>query len=170
MSGMPTTPKQSKRWTTDSINFLTQDEMRSRLDAIDPKRDYAIFLLAYRHGLRASEVGMLHTGDLNLKDYRLRINRLKKSLADVHPLQPDEVKAVKAYLRERTSTHAPALFLSRNHTPISRRRLDELMKHYTAVCACIHKVLRVRIDDHDRRGDGHETLLPGSPPPDCPRL
>jgi site-specific recombinase XerD len=29
-----------------------------------------------------------------------------------------------------------ALFLSRNHTPISRRRLDELMKHY-AECADI---------------------------------
>jgi integrase len=166
---MKTTAKRSARWSAAKIHFLTQDEMRRLLSVIDSKRDYAIFLTAYRHGLRASEVGLIHLADVDVKQYRLRIQRLKSSLAGLHPLQPDEVKAMKAYLKERDS-RTPALFLSRNHTPISRRRLDELMKHYTAVCACIHKVLRVRIDDHDRRGDGHETLLPGSPPPDCPRL
>lgn len=103
--------------------------MRRLLDAIDSKRDSALFLLAYRHGLRASEVGMPSIADLNLKQYRLRIHRLKRSLAGLHPLQPDELKAVKAYLKEPQS-NAPALFLSRNHTPISRRRLDELIKRY----------------------------------------
>jgi site-specific recombinase XerD len=39
------------------------------------------------------------------------------------------VKALKAYLKERASS-AAALFLSRNNTPISRRRLDDLIKHY----------------------------------------
>jgi type 1 fimbriae regulatory protein FimB len=125
---MNPTPK-AKRWTAASINFLTQDEMRRLLDATDSKRDYAIFLLAYRHGLRASEVGELQTADLDLKQYRLRIHRLKNSLAGLHPLQPDELKAIKAYLRERETT-APVLFLSRNTAPISRRRLDELIKHY----------------------------------------
>jgi site-specific recombinase XerD len=71
---------------------------------------------------------MLSTADLDVKQYRLRIHRLKNSLEGLHPLQPDEVKALKAYLKERTS-NIPALFLSRNATPISRRRLDELMKH-----------------------------------------
>ena len=124
----------SKPWTAASIQFLTQSEMRALFDAIDSKRDYAIFLLAYRHGLRASEVGMLHTADLDLKQYRLRIHRLKNSLEGLHPLQPDEVKALKAYLKERAS-NAPALFLSRNTTPISRRRLDELIKHYGELAA-----------------------------------
>lgn len=66
---MDTTPKRSNRWTADTINFLTQDEMRRLLNAIDSKRDYAIFLLAYRHSLRASEVGMLRVADLDLKQY-----------------------------------------------------------------------------------------------------
>jgi type 1 fimbriae regulatory protein FimB len=79
---------------------------------------------------RASEVGMLHTDDLNLKDYRLRIQRLKRSLAGIHPLQPDEVKALKSYLKERTTNRAPALFPSRENSPISRRMLDVLMKKY----------------------------------------
>src|SRR5919108_1067998 len=46
---MHLTPSQ-KRWTAATINFLTQDEMRRLLDVIDSKHDYAIFLLAYRHG------------------------------------------------------------------------------------------------------------------------
>jgi hypothetical protein len=28
-------------------------------------RDRALFLIAYRHGLRASEVGLVHVDDLN---------------------------------------------------------------------------------------------------------
>ena len=71
-----------------------------------------MFLLAYRHGLRASEVGTLHTADLDLKQYRLRIERLKQSLAGVHTLRPDEIKSLKAYLRERRS-NARALFGAR---------------------------------------------------------
>jgi site-specific recombinase XerD len=118
-----------KPWTAASIHFLTQSEMRALLDAISSKRDYAIFLLAYRHGLRASEIGLLRREDLNLKEYRIRIQRLKNSLAGLHPLQPDELKALKAYLKERTST-APSLFLSRNNEPISRRMLDVLIKEY----------------------------------------
>jgi integrase len=128
MGGMKTTAKRSTRWSAAKIHFLTQDEMRRLLSVIDSKRDYAIFLTAYRHGLRASEVGLIHLADFDLKQYRLRIQRLKSSLAGLHPLQPDEVKAVKAYLKERDS-RIPALFLSRNNAPISRRRLDELMKH-----------------------------------------
>jgi integrase len=68
--------------------------MRALLDAIPSKRDYAIFLIAYRHGLRASEVGLLRREDLNLKEYRIRIQRLKNSLAGLHPLQSDELKAL----------------------------------------------------------------------------
>jgi type 1 fimbriae regulatory protein FimB len=109
-------PSTHNRWTAASINFLTQDETRRLFEPIDSKRDYAIFLLAYRHGLRASEIGMLSTADLGVKQYRLRIHRLKNSLEGLHPLQPDEVKALKAYLKERAS-NIPALFISRNTTP-----------------------------------------------------
>src|SRR6266511_6170525 len=105
-----TTPR---RWTAATINFQTQDEMRRLLDVINSKRDYAIFLLAYRHGLRASEIGMLSTADLDVKQYRIRIHRRKNSLEGLHPLQPDEVKALNAYIKERNS-NVPALFLSRN--------------------------------------------------------
>jgi integrase len=50
---------------------------------------------------RASEVGLLHKEDLDLKALRLVLHRLKGSHSGTHPLQPDEVKAVKLYLRSR---------------------------------------------------------------------
>jgi integrase/recombinase XerD len=116
-------------WHASHIQFLTQPELRALFRVITRKRDRALFLVAYRHGLRASEVGLLQVDDLNFAQQRLTIRRLKRSLPGIYPLRADEVAAVKAYLRERTS-HAPALFLSQRGTPISRRQLDTLMKHY----------------------------------------
>jgi integrase len=42
-----------------TISFLTQEETKRLFAAIPTKRDRALFLTAYRHGLRASEIGML---------------------------------------------------------------------------------------------------------------
>lgn len=124
--------KMPRSWNANTIQFLTQDELRSLLRVIPNRRDAALFLLAYRHGLRASEVGILETGDVDLDQYRVRINRLKRSLSGVHPMRPDEVKALRAYLRERKLS-SPVLFLSKRKAPISRRQLDFLMKRYGAL-------------------------------------
>ena len=120
---MPTT------WTAQTIHFLTQPELRALFRVMTRKRDRALFLVAYRHGLRASEVGLLHVDDLNLAQQRLTIHRVKRSLSGIYPLRADEVTALKAYLRERKHP-SPNLFLSQRGTPISRRQLDTLMKHY----------------------------------------
>jgi len=112
----------------DTIQFLTQDEMRRLLAVIKGKRDYALFLIAYRHGLRASEVGILTVDDLDLKQGTIRVHRLKDSLGGVYPMQNDEVTAVKATLKERGES--PTLFLSKRLTAISRRQLDVLIKQY----------------------------------------
>lgn len=40
----------------EKIEFLSFDELRRLLSAIERMRDRALFLIAYRHGLRASEV------------------------------------------------------------------------------------------------------------------
>jgi len=106
--------------------------MRELLGVTLNRRDRALFLIAYRHGLRAPEVGLLQMEDLDLERYRLRINRVKKSLSGIHPLQPDEVKTVRAYLRTRTANSPPVLFPSRFGQAISRRQLDHLMKRYGA--------------------------------------
>jgi integrase len=118
---------------TDTIKFLTLGETTRLLHGLaSHRRDKAIFLLAYRHGLRASEVGLLRVEDLDFKTLRIMIHRLKGSHSGEHPLQPDEAKAIKAYLRERRRD-SPILFTSNRGDPIARRTLDWLMKkHGTA--------------------------------------
>ena len=116
-------------WSARKIQFLTQPELRALFRVITRKRDRTLFLLAYRHGLRASEVGLLRMDDLNFAQQRLTIRRVKRSLPGIYPLQADEITALKAYLRERKN-HSSILFPSQRGTPISRRQLDTLMKHY----------------------------------------
>jgi integrase len=44
--------KSSRATKAETIKFLTETETQKLIGAISGKRDKAIFLLAYRHGLR----------------------------------------------------------------------------------------------------------------------
>jgi len=113
------------------FTWLTQDETRSLFDVITSKRDKAIFITAYRHGLRASEIGLLRLDELDFKLGRLKIHRKKKSLTAVYPVQPDTLKRIRSYLNTRADT-LPYLFPSAHNLPINRRSLWRLMKSYAA--------------------------------------
>jgi site-specific recombinase XerD len=118
------------RSPTETIRFLTLDETARLFRAIGSRRrDRALFLIAYRHGLRASEVGLLRVEDIDLKTLRIMVHRLKGSHSGAHPLQADEAKALKALLRERQAA-SPILFPSSRGDPIARRTLDWLTKKY----------------------------------------
>jgi len=125
----PADHQQTRARRTETIKFLTLDETRRLFAGITNKRDKAIFLMAYRHGLRASEIGLLRVDDLDLKRLRVMLHRLKGSLAGEHPLQADEARILKAWLKSR-ATDSPILFPSRRGLPISRQMLDVLMKSY----------------------------------------
>lgn len=113
----------------ETIKFLTVDEVKRLMRSIESKRDRALFLMAYRHGLRASEVGMLRRSDFDAAQFTLMCHRVKDGLSGVHPVQPDEARLLKSYLRARADD-SPPLFLSRNGSPISRVQLHLLMKKY----------------------------------------
>jgi type 1 fimbriae regulatory protein FimB len=119
------------RSPTETIRFLTLEEL-ARLFATTRAnpRDRALFLLAYRHGLRASEVGLLRTDDIDFRAMRIMVHRVKGSHSGTHPMQPDEIKALRAHLREQPSPPSPILFPSNRRDPIARRTLDWLMKRY----------------------------------------
>ena len=97
---MPTkkTTKKERR-PSRTITFLTQEELKRLFSTVKDKRDRAIFLLAYRHGLRASEIGLLQRTDVDLKQGRITIQRLKGSISGVYPMQPDVIKLLRAYIR-----------------------------------------------------------------------
>jgi integrase len=127
----------------ERIKFLTVDEWRRLFAAMESRRDRALFLIAYRHGLRASEVGLLHRTDFDEKQHRLNVHRLKGSLPGVHKMQADEVRVLKEYLWERkrqaeksgADDTNPLLFPDRYGNAISRFALDWLMRRSYGVKA-----------------------------------
>ena len=125
----------TKKTRSKTIKFLTEDELKRLMKAISKegsKRDKAIFLTSYRHGLRPSEVGKLQVSDIDFQKMRIQIHRLKGSYSGVNSIQPDEARILKSYLKARESD-SPYLFLSKRGLPISRQMLDVLMKKYGAL-------------------------------------
>lgn len=115
--------------SVETIDFLTVDELRGLINVIEGRRDRALFLIAYRHGLRVSEVGMLRVTDFDDKQLKLMCHRVKGGIAGVHPMQSDEVRLLKSYLRNREHD-SPILFPSNRGVPISRVMLHKLMRQY----------------------------------------
>jgi type 1 fimbriae regulatory protein FimB len=115
-------------------DFLTSAEMDSFLTAARGgrygARDYAMMLMAYRHGLRVSELIDIRMSDIDLASSRLFVNRLKGSLSTSQPIEGDELRAIRAWLRERSlnedAAHSPLLFLS-ERGPFTRQALNYLV-------------------------------------------
>ena len=113
----------------DESMYMEQEEKDAFFDAITSKRDTAIFRVVYHRGLRAHEVGLLQLSDFR-KD-KLQVHRGKGSLSGWHSLTRAEMRALNLWVRERGTDKGP-LFPSRNHQPITRQRLDQLIKRYCA--------------------------------------
>jgi integrase len=83
-------------------NFLTEAEIASFLQAARKGRhgvrNYAMGLLAYRHGLRVSELINMRIADLDLDTGRLFVRRLKGSLSTSQPLEGDEIRALRRWI------------------------------------------------------------------------
>jgi type 1 fimbriae regulatory protein FimB/type 1 fimbriae regulatory protein FimE len=57
-------------------------------------RDATMILIAYRHGLRASEVCDLQWHQVELNAGRLHVRRSKRGTPSVHPIQGGELRAL----------------------------------------------------------------------------
>ncbi|STW04837.1 type 1 fimbriae regulatory protein FimE [Klebsiella grimontii] len=80
-----------------------------------------LILLAFRHGMRISELLDLHYRDLDLVEGRINIRRLKNGFSTVHPLMIDECDAIRCWSQLRAAwkgaQKTDALFISRRGTP-----------------------------------------------------
>ena len=95
------TPGRPKNEAVRSREYLTLKEFNELLAAVSARgrhtvRDYALTLLMFRHGLRVSEAIALRWDAVLFDDEKLSIARIKKSKSGVHPLQADEVEALRA--------------------------------------------------------------------------
>jgi type 1 fimbriae regulatory protein FimB len=112
------------------LQALSKGEMLDVLKlAGASKRNHAMILLAFKHGLRPSEVCELRIGDVDLKNGIITVNRLKGSLKSAQSLldlpgQPllSEKRVLRAWLEERETYHDSSdyLFLSQKGGKLDR--------------------------------------------------
>jgi len=108
--------------------YLTQDELKKFFDTILSPRDKALFVLIYHYGLRVEEETMISVEDVNLKNHRIRIHRLKNGLGGEKPLWKHTAKVLRAYLRQRNDT-TNYLFTGREG-PLKKRQIQNLFNQY----------------------------------------
>ena len=86
--------------------YLTEKEVDRLIEAArkrgrNSQRDVAAILLAYRHGLRASELCSLKWSQIDLRNGRLHVNRAKGGIESVHPICGPELRALRPLHRGR---------------------------------------------------------------------
>jgi type 1 fimbriae regulatory protein FimB/type 1 fimbriae regulatory protein FimE len=100
---------------------LTAGEVEALIEAAKQNRwghrDATMILMAYRHGLRATELVDLRWSQVDFDGHRLHVRRAKKGNPATHPLQGDTMRALRRLRKE--SPHADFVFLSERGSPFS---------------------------------------------------
>ena len=89
------------------------------------QRDATMILLAYRHGLRVSELVSLRREQLDLRQGLLHVRRRKNGMPSTHPLRGPELRALREVLR--TYPETAYVFVSERHAPMTAATFRKLV-------------------------------------------
>jgi site-specific recombinase XerD len=113
---------------------LREEEIDTFFDVIKSPRDYAIFIVMLRCGLRVEEVSNLTLGSLDLKRRRIYVFNGKGGKDRVVFISDDAYHALLNYLRVRPPTRVKQVFLVEKGTykgkGISVRGIQKRMEYY----------------------------------------
>ncbi len=102
-------PPRRKNSEVRSREHLTPDEVEQLINAAKSvgrhkHRDATLILIAYRHGLRVSELVALRWDMVDLKQGLLHVSRLKDGVASTHPIRGPEIRALRRLKRDYPET------------------------------------------------------------------
>jgi integrase len=148
-----------------SREYLTEREVERLIEAAKQNRsghrDATAILVAYCHGLGASEVVVLRWDDSDLTTGRLHVRRAKAGDASVHPISARESRALRKLLRE--SPASPYVFISERRAPLSAAGYQRIV----AASWCLPSAKRVRADRVSHYSWRQGYLLSGYGRPFC---
>ena len=108
---------------------LTEREVGKLIEAAKSnrwgQRDATMMLIAYRHGLRASEVCSLQWSDVEFESGSIHLRRAKGGATSTHPVLGDELRALRALKREAKS---PFIFVSERGAPFTTAGFAKLVE------------------------------------------
>jgi len=123
-------PPRRRNSEVRSREYLTPDEIERLMAAAKSlgrhgHRDATLILLAYRHGLRVSELVALRWDMVDLKQGLLHVTRLKNGVPSVHPLRGPELRALRKLAKDYPDT--PYLFVTERQGPMTTATVRKIL-------------------------------------------
>jgi site-specific recombinase XerD len=115
-------PKRLPNADLRTREYLTASEVEHLITAAKGNRwghrDATMVLVAYRHGLRASELVDLRWDQVDFRTATLHVRRVKQGTPSAHPILGDELRALRSLQREQESKSA-FVFTSERGAPFT---------------------------------------------------
>lgn len=142
--------------------YLTEDEVTRLMRAARSvgrhgHRDATLILMAYRHGLRVSELVSLRWNAVALDQGRLHVDRLKDGVPSVHPLHGPEIRALRKLRRD--TADSPYVFNSERGGPLtdsSARKIVARAGQHAAIPFPVHPHMLRHATGYKLANDGHD--------------
>ena len=116
---VPTRPPNADLRTRE---YLTETEVERLMMAARENRwghrDATMILVAYRHGLRVSELVDLRWDQVDFRTATLHVRRVKQGTPSTHPILGDELRALRRLQREQ-EPQSPFVFTSERGSPFT---------------------------------------------------
>ena len=110
---------------------LTDGEVTKLMDAAKDNRwghrDATMILVAYRHGLRVSELVDLRWTQIDFAKATLHVRRVKAGTPSTHPIMGDEMRALRRLQREQ-DPESPFVFTSERGAPFTTAGVARLIQ------------------------------------------
>jgi site-specific recombinase XerD len=133
---------------------LREDQIERFFDVIKSKRDWAMFRLMLRCGLRVEEVADLTLGAIDLKQRRIMVLNGKGSKDRVVYMSEDAADGLDAYLKLRRHSRMKKVFLVEKGDykgkPISVRGIQKRIEYYakkSGITVCCHRLRHTMATD-----------------------
>src|ERR1700733_7885388 len=124
-------PRRKRNAEYRSRERLTEHEVERLIEVVKGNRwghrDATMVLVAFRHGLRASELVDLRWDQVDLEHALLHVRRLKNGSPATHPLTGKELRALRRLQREQ-NTKSPFVFTSERGTPFTKRGFEAMVE------------------------------------------
>jgi integrase len=141
---------------------LTPSEVDQLIEAAKTNRyghrDATMLLVAFRHGLRASELCGLEWSQIDFTGATLHVRRVKNGKPATHPIRGDEMRALRKLQRE--ATKSAFMFVNERGTPFSPDGFNWLVKRAGQKAELpfqVHAHMLRHSAGYKLAGDGHDT-------------